>query len=95
VGGPSDTAEALNERRVETLLLAPDFDRAAQRCPTCGMLVLDGDGQCPADQTKLEDLEHLREGVVKAALAQDAEVMVVRHHPDLGPFQGIGAVLRF
>jgi peptide subunit release factor 1 (eRF1) len=95
VGGPIGTAEALNERRVETLLLAPDFDRAAQRCPTCGMLVLDGDGRCPADQTKLEDLEHLREGVVKAALAQDAEVMVVRHHPDLGPFQGIGAVLRF
>jgi peptide subunit release factor 1 (eRF1) len=94
-GGPDDTVTALNERRVEILLLAPDFDRAAHRCPTCGMIVLEGDGSCPADQTPLEALPHLREGAVEAALAQDAEVMIVRHHPDLGPFQGIGAVLRF
>jgi peptide chain release factor subunit 1 len=94
-GGPEATVAALNERRVETLLLAPDFDRGAQRCPACGIIVLDGDGRCPADSTALEPLEHLREGAVKAALAQDAEVMIVRHHPDLGPFQGIGAVLRF
>jgi hypothetical protein len=33
--------------------------------------------------------------VVEAALAQDAAVMVVRHHPDLGPLGGIGALLRF
>jgi hypothetical protein len=43
----------------------------------------------------LEPLEHLREGVVEAALTQDADVLVVRHYPDLGPHRGIGAVLRF
>jgi peptide chain release factor subunit 1 len=95
VGGVSDTVRALAERRVQTLLLAPDFDGRGQRCPVCGLLAVDADGQCPADGTALQDVEHLREAVVEAALAQDAEVMVVRHHPDLGPFQGIGAVLRF
>jgi peptide chain release factor subunit 1 len=94
-GGPADTVDALNERRVETLLLEPTFDREAYRCPSCGLLMLDADGQCPADGSPLEPLEHLREAAVEAALAQDAEVLVVRHHADLGPFQGIGAVLRF
>jgi peptide chain release factor subunit 1 len=95
VGGPADTVEALNERRVQTLLLDPGFDRTAQRCLSCGLLVLDADGRCPADGTELERLEHLREAAVEAAVAQDAEVMVIRHHPDLGPFRGIGALLRF
>ncbi len=62
-GGPQDTFDALEQRRVEILLLAPDYER--------------------------------REEAVRAALLQDAEVLVVHHHPDLGPFQGIGAVLRF
>jgi hypothetical protein len=32
---------------------------------------------------------------VEAAIAQSADVIAVRHHPDLGSFDGIGAVLRF
>ena len=94
-GGPEDTVAALNERRVEVLLLEPGFDGHGERCPSCGLLVLDGDGHCPADGSELERVEHLREAVVEAALAQDAEVLVIRHHPDLGPLRGIGAVLRF
>ena len=95
VGGVEDTLTALNERRVEKLLLAPDFDGHAQRCPSCRLLISGGDGSCPADGTSLEDVAHLREATVEAALAQDAEVMVVRNHPDLGPFRGIAALLRF
>ncbi len=92
--GAEETVAALNERRVETLLLAPGFDRAARQCPACGMLLLLADGDCPADGSELERREHLREAVIEAALAQDAEVMVVRHH-DLRRFQGIAALLRF
>jgi hypothetical protein len=32
--------------------------------------------------------------VVEAAIAQDAEVMVIRHHED-APRRGIAAILRF
>ncbi|HLJ04056.1 MAG TPA: Vms1/Ankzf1 family peptidyl-tRNA hydrolase [Solirubrobacteraceae bacterium] len=93
--GPEDTVEALNERRVETLLLAPGFDREAARCQGCGMIVLDADGRCPADGGELQHTAHLREAAVECALAQDAEVMIIRRYQDLGPFQGIGALLRF
>jgi peptide subunit release factor 1 (eRF1) len=93
--GPEDTVAALNERRVETLLLEPGFDGEAHRCPACGLIVLGGDRRCPADASELEHVDHLREAAVEAALAQDARVTIIRHHPDLGPFRGIGAVLRF
>jgi peptide subunit release factor 1 (eRF1) len=39
--------------------------------------------------------KHVLEAAVEAALAQAAQVLPVRHHPDLGPLGGIGAVLRF
>jgi peptide chain release factor subunit 1 len=94
-GGPENTIAALNERRVETLLLDPSFDRPAARCPRCGLLILEGGGECPVDGSRTEPLEHLREAAVEAALAQDGTVMVVRDYPNLGPYQGIGALLRF
>lgn len=94
-GGPQDTVEALNERRVHTLLLEPGFDRSAHQCPACGLLMIDADGSCPADGSPLEQRQHLREAAIETALEQDAEVMVIRHYPDLGPFEGIGALLRF
>jgi peptide chain release factor subunit 1 len=95
VGRPEDVLAALNERRVETLLLEPGFDQPGGRCPADGLLTLERHGQCPADGTALEEVEHLREAVVEAAIAQDAEVMVVRRYPDLGPLRGIAAILRF
>jgi peptide chain release factor subunit 1 len=95
VGGPEDTIEALNERRVQTLLLEPGFDRRGFRCGSCGLLMLEADGRCPADGGELQEVDDLREAAIETALAQDAEVTIVRHFPDLGPLQGIGALLRF
>ena len=94
VVGLKDTLEALNERRVQTLLLSPDFDGRGRRCPSCGMLVGEDVRRCPADGTNAEEVEHVREAVVEAAIAQDAEVMVIRHHDDQ-PRHGIAAILRF
>jgi peptide subunit release factor 1 (eRF1) len=94
VAGIEDTLAALNERRVEALLLAGDFDGPGRRCPSCGLLLADG-GRCPADGSQTEELEHLREAVVEAAIVQNSEVIVLSHHPEEAPRQGIGAVLRF
>ena len=94
-GGSEDTVAALNERRVQTLLLEPRFDGTAGRCPNCGLLVLLPATRCPADGSELEQVEHLGEAVVEAALVQDADVMVIRRHLDLGRLGGIAALLRF
>ena len=93
--GLADTLEALNERRVQTLLLGPGFDRVGGRCPSDGMLVADPDGKCPGDGTPLQRIDHLREAVVEAAVFQDADVLAITHHPEREPRDGIGALLRF
>lgn len=62
VAGIDDVRDALEQARVEILLLEP-------RTP--------------------------HEDAVEKALEQAAEVLVLRHHPDLGPLGGIAAVLRF
>jgi peptide chain release factor subunit 1 len=94
-GGPQATLDALGERRVETLLVENGLDLAGGRCPSCGLLRLDSEGECPVDGTPLEEVDHLVEAAVEAALMQDAEVIVVRRYPDLGPHQGIAALLRY
>jgi peptide subunit release factor 1 (eRF1) len=93
--GVDDTVRALNERRVAQLLMEPGFDGQGQRCPTCGLLLTGQEDQCPAEGSTLERVEHLREAVVEAALAQDAGVLVVRFHDDLQRVGGLGALLRF
>jgi hypothetical protein len=93
--GVDDVLAALNEHRVEALLLARDFAAEGRRCPSCGWLGAGEAGECPADGTALDPLPDLREGAVEAAVRQAAEVLVVRERPDLGPLGGIAAVLRF
>ena len=95
-GGPEEVIAALNERRVEALLLDEGFQRAGGRCPSCGELSLASSGECPTgDGGRIEPLEQLREAAIESAVLQDAEVIVLVDRPDLGPFQGIGALLRF
>jgi len=92
--GPEATVEALNERRVQTLLIDNRFAWTGARCLNCGLLSLEpGDG-CPVDGARREPVD-LREAAVEAAVAQDAEVMVIAERPELGPFRGIAALLRF
>jgi peptide subunit release factor 1 (eRF1) len=92
--GIDDVLEALNERRVEILLFDEGFAVPGGACPACGWLGVSLD-HCPVDGTELEQRDDIVERAVEAALAQSAEVLVVRHHQDLGSLGSIGAVLRF
>jgi len=92
--GLADTLEALSEQRVQTLLIDYGFSASGKRCPTCGWLGVEPEA-CPADGTPLEPRDDVVEDAVERALAQSAEVLVVRRHEDLGAAGGIGAVLRF
>ncbi len=42
-----------------------------------------------------EAVEDIVEPAIEKAIEQSATAMVVRHHDDLGPLGGIGALLRF
>jgi peptide chain release factor subunit 1 len=94
VAGLAPTLEALSEQRVETLLVDNGFQARGVRCPSCGWLGEEGDS-CPADGTDLERRTDVVEDAVERALLQSADILIVRHHDDLGPLGQIGALLRF
>jgi peptide subunit release factor 1 (eRF1) len=89
---------ALNERRVETLLVDRGFTAPGCTCPQCGWVgPLDG-GSCPADGTEVECRDNVIERAVELALVQNAHVLIVHdedHALELQSQGDIGAVLRF
>jgi peptide chain release factor subunit 1 len=96
VGGLEPTLEALNEQRVEKLLVNYGFDPSGTQCPQCRALYPEGVARCPADDTPTDRRDSIIEPAFERALAQSAEVMVVRYNgPDIEELGNIGAVLRF
>jgi peptide subunit release factor 1 (eRF1) len=95
VAGLEDALTALNERRVEALLIEERFQMPGGKCPQCGSLFAEHVATCPADETATERFDDIVEEAVELALAQSADVIVARHHDDLEQMGGIGAVLRF
>lgn len=96
VAGLESTLEALNEQRVGKLLVNIGFNAAGAQCPQCGSLYAAGVTSCPADGTPTEQRDAINESAIERALAQSADVVVLRYHgDDLEPLGGIGAVLRF
>jgi peptide chain release factor subunit 1 len=90
--GLAAVLEALNEQRVEILLVGDGFRSEGGRDPETGMLYAGDHG--PNDQA-LERCENIAEPAIEKAIEQSAKVIKVRHHDDLGPLGGIGAVLRY
>ena len=94
VAGLDDTLAALNERRVETLVMDERFAAPGAACPECGWLGPEGVESCPADGTPLEQCEDIAEVAVERALQQSADVLPLRRRRDELD-GGIGALLRF
>jgi peptide chain release factor subunit 1 len=91
-GGLPEVLAALNEARVDTLLIAAGFEAAGLRDRELGLLYAEQDA--PRDRP-LEPLPDIVEPAIEKALEQSAEVLRVTRHGDLGPLGGIGAVLRY
>jgi peptide chain release factor subunit 1 len=92
--GWDDVLEALNERRVDTLLVDGSTHEAGGVCPRCGWLGR-GRDTCPVDGTALGPRDDLREPVIECAVCQGATVLHLRHHEELADRGGLAAILRF
>jgi peptide subunit release factor 1 (eRF1) len=90
VAGLQSTLDALNDSRVEILLLAPGYSAPGFRDPANGILATENTSDGNA-----QPVDDVVEPAIEKAIEQSAEVMVIRRHDDLGPLGGIGAVLRF
>jgi peptide subunit release factor 1 (eRF1) len=93
VAGLAATLEALNEQRVEALLVEDGYRDEGYVSPRADFLSTES-GQSPAGE-ELQKRDDVIESAMERALEQSAEVVVVRHHPDLEALGSIAAVLRF
>jgi hypothetical protein len=95
--GLDDTLRALNERRVETLLLDGQFAAPGVSCPECGWLGDAGARTCPADGRELDRLEDLTDAAIELTLQQAGEILAIRRRRE--EFEeragGVAALLRF
>ncbi|MGH2979022.1 MAG: Vms1/Ankzf1 family peptidyl-tRNA hydrolase [Solirubrobacterales bacterium] len=91
--GLAGTLEALNEQRVEALLVADRFRTEGYVSPQVDHLSAEP-GRSPTGE-ELQHRDDVTESAIERALEQSAEVIVVRHHPDLQALGSIGAVLRY
>jgi peptide chain release factor subunit 1 len=91
--GLSAVLAALNEARVETLLIAPGFSAPGHCDRDTGMLYATEEEAAQA--ASAEPVPDVVERAIEKAIEQSAAVIGVRHHDDLGPLGGIGAVLRY
>lgn len=92
--GWDQTLEAASDGRVDLLLFREGADHQAFRCPACGRAALEG-GSCPLDGTTLEPVDAGLDLAVHQTLAHGGAIWAIRHHEDLAPVEGIGALLRY
>jgi peptide chain release factor subunit 1 len=97
--GLDDVLAALNERRVETLLVNQGFAANGCSCPQCGSVYSQDGGKCPADGSELDCRDDVLESAVRLAVEQSAKVLVFDYDDDnraeLESHGDIAAVLRF
>jgi peptide chain release factor subunit 1 len=92
--GWPQTLEAASDGRVELLLVQDGAERGAWQCPKCGRVSAEG-GSCPLDGTRMEERNDGLNLAVHQTLAHGGTVLALRHHQDLEPVEGIGALLRY
>lgn len=92
--GFQSTLAALQEGRVDTLVIARDQDRSGWRCEQCGYLFAREVGACFYDGAPVRDGIDLVEEAVRLAENQGAEVQFVAATA-VGDLRGAGALLRF
>jgi peptide subunit release factor 1 (eRF1) len=91
--GWRETLEAASDARVETLIAQEGARREAWECPQCGRAAAEP-GECPLDGRTLQREPDGLDLAVRQTLAHGGTVLTVEG-PDLGPAEGVGALLRF
>jgi peptide chain release factor subunit 1 len=92
--GWAETLTAASDSRVELLLHQEGADKPAHECPQCGRASVEG-GDCPLDGTTLEPRDSGFDLALRQTLLHGGSLLDVRHQVDLGPVEGVGALLRY
>jgi len=96
VAGPEDVVLAVNQGRVQALVIEEDFALAGFRCHNCDALgaSVEAAEVCPFCGGELRAVPCLGEALVARTLADGGRVEVVPHGNKLHSYRGIAAMLR-
>jgi peptide chain release factor subunit 1 len=90
-----EVLRALDDKRVDVLLVAPGYAAPGAVCPRCQRMGLGG-GTCPLDGAPLDEVEDIVEWAVRSAVLQSATVHELRYHEADRALGGpIAALLRY
>lgn len=94
VVGLAGVLAALNERRVETLLVSDGYREDGWRCPTSGVLTAVGPTS-PVTGERMHRVDDVVEDAIELALTQRCRVQICAGNADLDVLGRIGALLRY
>ncbi|MFB0506648.1 MAG: Vms1/Ankzf1 family peptidyl-tRNA hydrolase [Thermodesulfobacteriota bacterium] len=92
--GLRDTIEAINRGQVHRLALDRELKRQGWQCTKCLALGEITSLSCPFCNSAIATAD-LGEEMIRSVINRDGEVELVRDHPKLSKYEGVGALLRF
>ncbi|MEX2583628.1 MAG: Vms1/Ankzf1 family peptidyl-tRNA hydrolase [Gemmatimonadota bacterium] len=92
--GFQSTLQALQEGKVDTLVIAQDQEREGARCTQCGFVFAKNAEKCPYDGSPMEGGVDVVEEVIRLAESHGSEIEFVPAS-EAGDFAGVAALLRF
>ncbi len=92
--GLRDTIEAINRGQVHRLVLDRELRRQGWQCIKCLALGEITSLRCPFCNSATTTAD-LAEEMIRSVINRDGEVELVRDHPKLNIYEGVGALLRF
>jgi peptide subunit release factor 1 (eRF1) len=94
VSGLAATLQAINDRRVERLLVSDGYAEEGWRCPETGALAAVGPTS-PITGRRMDRVDDVVEDAIEAALNQGCKVDICVANADLDVLGRIGALLRY
>lgn len=92
--GFQSTLSALQEGRVDSVVIAKELERRGIRCTKCGFVFARGIERCPYDGAPVESDIDIVEEVIRLAEEHKLEIEFVPTE-DMSDLAGVGALLRF
>lgn len=94
IGLPA-SLEAVNEKRVQLLLVSDGYHQTGYQCTDCGRLTVYAERECSACQGKMAAIEDVIEAAVNSVLRLGGEVEVVHQNDALDDIGRMAARLRY
>lgn len=90
----ADTLGAAHEGRIQTLVIARDYQQPGYQCRNCAYISDQRPDICPFCGNEFVEIPDAAEALVTKVIEEGGKVEVIENHPKIAKF-GVGALLRY